>query len=406
MMFKQQNDSKSELYLHRVKKLWLLLSLIPLWGTGQLQLSPQAQIRVVTCGPYQGELYSAFGHSAIRVMDPQYGLDLIYNYGVFDYDQPNFYLNFAKGYLHYQLDVGDYSRFRYFYIQEDRFMHEQILSLTLEEKQRLFDFLQWNAREENKYYFYDYFYDNCATRIRDALVEVFGDRIRFDGSYIETDYSIRDLCDLYLQHQPWGDLGIDLCLGLPMDKRATPYEYMFLPDYLESGLAHAYIQRDGREEPLVKQMLITHQTKEQPKNSTLFSPLFYSSLLLLLGLWITYRAHKRNTRPRVFDAILFTLVGLLGWILFVLWVATDHQAAAQNFNLLWVFPLYFPIALLLLQKSTPGFLGAFFMFTTFLHGLTILAWPWWPQDLHEAWLPLVVLLMIRSYFTLRRLRSA
>ncbi|MEQ8575940.1 MAG: DUF4105 domain-containing protein, partial [Fulvivirga sp.] len=167
-----------------------------------IQLSEKAEINILTCGPFQGELYSAFGHSAIRVYDPVNGLDLLYNYGVFDFDQPNFYLNFARGNLNYKLAVMDYTRFRDYYIYYNRYIHEQVLNLNIEQKQKLFDFLQWNMKPENQYYLYDYFYDNCATRVRDALITTFGDDITFDGSYIETDYTIRDLTDIYLAQQP------------------------------------------------------------------------------------------------------------------------------------------------------------------------------------------------------------
>ncbi|MEM7110199.1 MAG: DUF4105 domain-containing protein, partial [Bacteroidota bacterium] len=214
----------------------LLFMAMPLFIQGQSVLSPQAEIRVITFGPYQGELYSAFGHSGIRVIDPVNGINDFYNYGIFDFDQPNFYLNFARGFLNYRLAVMQYDRIvNYYAYYQQRYVHEQVLNLDSIQRQKLFDFLVWNARPENMYYYYDYFYDNCATRVRDAIEGTFEGKVEFDGSYISTDYTIRDLTDLYLPHQPWGDLGIDICLGLPMDKKATPYMYMFLPDYIESA---------------------------------------------------------------------------------------------------------------------------------------------------------------------------
>ncbi len=387
-----------------MKKAFWLLIVLPFFSSAQWQLSPKAQIHVVSCGPYQGELYSAFGHSAIRVYDPVNGIDFLYNYGVFDYDQPNFYLNFARGFLNYQLNISTYNQFRAYYIQQDRFIHEQVLNLRLTEKQELFDFLQWNAKPEHKFYSYDYFYDNCATRIRDALVNVFGDQLVFEGDYITSDYTIRDLCDIYLQYQPWGDLGIDLCLGLPMDKKATPYEYMFLPDYLESGLNHAYIFRNGQKVPLVEKTIETYQSLNSSKPYTFFTPLVMTSLLLVLGLLITYWSLRKKRTVYWFDALLMSVAGLLGWLLLLLWLATNHTAAAQNFNLLWAIPLYFPMALFLLKQKKPGFLKGFFRFTLFLHVITLVLWPWWPQDLHEAWIPMVILLGIRSYSIQRKLK--
>ncbi|MEQ8424477.1 MAG: DUF4105 domain-containing protein, partial [Cyclobacteriaceae bacterium] len=179
-------------------------------ASGQaIQLSENAHIGVITCAPDQGELYSAFGHSAIRVYDPANGIDFAYNYGVFDFNQPNFYLNFTRGHLLYKLAVQSYPRFREVYLYYNRWVHEQVIDLNQEQKQKIFDYLQTNARPENQEYLYDYFYNNCATKIRDVFKEVLQDEITFDGSFITTDYTIRNLTDLYLKDQPWGDLGID-----------------------------------------------------------------------------------------------------------------------------------------------------------------------------------------------------
>lgn len=184
----------------------LLFILVSLSCTcfAQDTLSLNAEISVLTLGPYQGELYSAFGHSAIRVYDPELEMDDAYNWGVFDFNQPNFYLNFAKGHLLYKLGVYPYDLFRDHYIYNNRYVHEQKLNLTTAQKQKLYEYLTWNRQPENQNYLYDYFYNNCATKVRDVLVTVFGDSVKFDGSYVKTSYSIRDLTDIYLVQQPWG----------------------------------------------------------------------------------------------------------------------------------------------------------------------------------------------------------
>ena len=127
------------------------------------ELSDSAVISVVTLGPYQGELYSAFGHSAMRVTDGAQNLDYIFNWGVFDFDQPNFYLNFARGKNFYMLAAHPADLFIDHYIRNNRFIHEQVLNLTPAQKQKLFKYLLWNVQTENRSYRYDYFYDNCAT---------------------------------------------------------------------------------------------------------------------------------------------------------------------------------------------------------------------------------------------------
>jgi hypothetical protein len=368
------------------------------------QLSSQAQIHILTCGPFQGELYSAFGHSAIRVYDPVNNLDLLYNYGVFDFDQPNFYLNFARGHLYYKLAVTDYSRFRDFYIYYNRYIHEQVLNLDQQQKQKLFDFLQWNLKTENQYYRYDYFYDNCATRVRDALKSTFGDNLQIDGSFIKTDYTIRDLTDIYLKEQSWGDLGIDICLGLPMDKTATPYIYMFLPDYIESSFNHATLKNDSISVPLVKNTIITYESKPEIEADSLPTPIKVFSVILLIGIIITVAGWVRKKAFVLFDIILFTLIGLAGWLLLLLWVATDHNAAANNMNLLWALPLHFPAALLVLKKSLLHWLQKYFLVTAILAGLLLIFWVLLPQQLNYSLIPIVVLLGLRAFFIQHSIR--
>lgn len=368
-----------------------------------IQLSNNAEINILTCGPFQGELYSAFGHSAIRIYDPVNGIDLLYNYGVFDFDQPNFYLNFARGNLNYKLAVMDYTRFRDYYIYYNRYIHEQVLNLNIEQKQKLFDFLEWNIKPENQYYLYDYFYDNCATRVRDALITTFGDDITFDGSYIETDYTIRDLTDVYLAKQPWGDLGIDICLGLPMDKTATPFMYMFLPDYIESGFNHATIKNDSTTEPLVKFTKKTYESRPEEVPSQIFTPLVVFSILLAIGILITYLGIKKQRLFIGFDVALFLVTGAIGLLLFLLWFATDHRAASHNFNLIWALPTNLVAGFLLLRKEKPAWLKGYFLFTLTLSILNVVFGSFLPQQLHYSLVPFVALISLRSYFLYRYL---
>ncbi|QSE99346.1 DUF4105 domain-containing protein [Fulvivirga lutea] len=383
------------------------LCLFSFIGNGQgFKLSEEAEIHVLTCGPYQGELYSAFGHSAIRVHDPKRGLDWLYNYGVFDFNQPNFYLNFARGYLNYKLAVMDYSRFRDYYIYQNRYIHEQVLNLNQEQKQAFFDFLQWNAQPENQYYYYDYFYDNCATRVRDALKTTFGEKVTFDGSYINTDYTIRELTDLYLTYQPWGDLGIDICLGLPMDKKATPEMYMFLPDYIESAFNNATIESDSGKLPLVKETIVTYESKPETFEISFFNPLNVFSILFGAILLTTVLGWKRGKHIKLIDVSLFGIIGLVGLLLFVLWVATDHNAAARNMNILWALPFHLIAAVLLARSNPPKWLKHYFLGYSILGVILVLTWNFLPQQMHYSLIPIVLILVVRSLFNYKKLGKA
>jgi hypothetical protein len=359
------------------------------------QLSDSVTISVITCGPGQSELYSAFGHSAFRVHDPQTGYDAAYNYGVFNFRQKHFYLNFARGYLYYQLGVHDYRDFEYHYISDNRFVHEQVLDLTIQQKQRLIDFLNWNARPENQYYRYDYFYDNCATKIRDVIQHVFGDSVSFDSDHITTDYTIRELTDLYLPYQPWGDLGIDICLGLPMDKKAAPLEYMFLPDYVEKGFSHASIKQGTEERPLVKATNIVYSGTPDKLSHSIFHPLIVFFVVFLFVCFISYKDLRRKKLSNSFDAVLFSVTGAIGLLLLFLWFATDHKAAAKNFNLLWALPTHI-IAVFAFIKQ-PKWLAKYFFVVMIISLFTLGTWPILPQKLHYALIPIVLAVTVRSY---------
>lgn len=370
---------------------FLIIILISLSAAAQITLSDRAEISVITCGPGQNELYSAFGHSAFRVNDPVNGFDYAFNYGVFDFNQPNFYLNFARGHNYYKLAVQDYKRFEYFYIYYNRYVHEQVLNLTAWQKQRLFDYLQWNAQPENQSYLYDYFYDNCATKLPEIITKVFGDSVVFNDSHITTGYTFRQLTDLYLQWQPWGDLGIDICLGLPMDKRATPYEYMFLPDYVEAGFDNATI--NGK--PLVKQKNMVYESLPEDFATGLFTPLTVFIVLAVFSVGLSAWDFKRKKTSAWFDATLFGVTGAIGLLLLLLWTATDHKAAANNLSILWALPTHLVIAFALFKPRK--WLKRYFSIVVILNLLLLITWAWLPQQLHVALIPVVIAITVRSW---------
>jgi hypothetical protein len=316
---------------------------------------------------------------------------------VFDFDQPYFVLNFARGRNFYMLGAHPYDLFRDYYIRHNRYIHEQKLNLTTSQKQRLYEYLLWNAQSENRSYRYDYFYDNCATRVRDVMVKVFGDSVKFDDSSITTNYTIRELTDIYLKHQPWGDLGIDICLGLPMDKKASPYEYMFLPDYIESSFDRASINN----EPIVKEKTIVYESREETYPRSLFHPLNVFVLIAAIALALSVWDLKRKKVSTWFDAALFGITGAIGLLLFLLWVATDHQAAANNFNLLWALPTNL-VATIAFYKN-PKWLKKYFFVVAVVAALTLVLWPVWPQKLNYFLVPLVMALCLRA-LTQYRLR--
>lgn len=374
-------------------------------------LSPQARISLITCSP-GNELYSMYGHSAIRVADPLAGIDYVFNYGTFDFNTPNFYGKFVRGKLNYQLSVADYPNFLATYQYYNRSVYEQILNLTPRQRNAVYAFLQTNYQPENRAYLYDFFFDNCATRIRDVFKNILRDSLQFDNQVAQKSLSFRQLVSIYQQPFPWADFGVDLAMGVPSDRKATAPEYMFLPDYLSAGLGRARVQTPHGSQPFAQPVTTIFQAQPPPVTSAvIFTPLVICWALFGLGALLTWRQLRQQRPPATYaaDALLFGTVGLLGGVVLFLTTGTDHKAFARNLNLLWTIPLHLPVAFLLLRQHSLGFLKIYFLLTALLMGLLVLTWQWLPQEYHPAFLPLVLLLAVRAgyiYFTQKRSAAA
>jgi hypothetical protein len=407
----------------------------------RVELSPEAELSVITCGPGTDELYASFGHSAFRVLDIPNKIDRVYNYGTFDFDTPNFYMKFARGKLLYQLRAYDFGLFLQSYHRENRWVKGQVLDLSPEQVQQVFDFLENNALPENRSYKYDFFYDNCSTKLYEVLETVLGDRLIFDHEFEKDNLSHRDLISLYTQNQLWGDFGIDLALGADIDREATAREYMFLPDYVfeaftcveigdasyadpvvsgndpgESG-ENKTAASGGPEEasqaepsseersrtlnskPIVKrteEILLSY--KDEIEHDSL-TPMQAGGIFLLVILFVTFLDHRKGRRSRIFDGILFITTGLTGVILLLLWFATDHTATANNFNILWAFAPNLLFAFILQRRPRVSF---WYLFTLLLLlDVLVALWIFQVQVFHMAMVPILAGLYVRYVFLWR-----
>lgn len=335
------------------------------------KVSPAAQISVLTCGPGK-DLYSAFGHSAFRVEDPAQGIDVVYNYGTFDFNAPNFYSNFARGKLLYSLSVSTFTDFLYTYQYENRWVKEQILDLGIPEKNALFQFLQNNSKPENRDYAYDFLFDNCSTKIPDVLKTVLGNTLEFREDHLGNRATFRELIQQNLSPNSWSAFGIDLALGSVIDRKATVREHMFLPIYVLIQLKNTTLE--GR--PLVKRERVILDL-ENRSNGSFFttSPLFWLGLLLFLTLMITYIDLKNDARSKWLDFFHFLLTGAVGFLIFFLWFLTEHKATVYNFNILWAVPLNVAACYYVARsKILPYWFHAYFGGLIFLLLTVILLW--------------------------------
>ena len=380
----------------------LILLLFLLWTTfgfsQKIELSPLSEISVLTCGPGD-DLYTAFGHSAFRVQDRTLGIDAVYNYGTFDFNPPWFYLDFTQGNLIYSLGKQHMDRFLAEYKYYNRWVNENTLNLSLEERNKLFQFLEHNYLPENRDYRYDFFYDNCATKIWDVLKENYGTQLTFDPNYIPEQYTFRELIHHNLEFNSWAAFGIDMALGSVIDKKATPKEHMYLPAYVMRQLTHATMS--GK--PLSAKTTSVFKSAEKNKDSNFFAtPLFWLTAVLILGSFITFNDIKKQRRTKWLDFSLFFITGLAGLQLFHLWFLTEHTTTVGNFNLLWVFPLNLVVAFFMISKKTfPVWISKYLLLLLLLLGATILVWLLKIQVFSTMIIPLLILLTIRYLYLIQ-----
>jgi len=373
----------------------ILLLFICFWGNAQqLELSPTSEISVLTCGPGE-ELYSSFGHSAFRVQDVSQGIDVVYNYGVFDTRGENFYYKFSQGRMDYLVVRSHTSDFVEDYKVDGRWIEEQTLNLDQKQRNELFGFLENNARPENRVYSYDYILNNCATKIWEVQKKVFDDNLVFDKDYIDTTYTLRELMRHNLRTNSWGQFGIDLALGSVIDRAATPYEHMFLPFYISDQLSNATL--DSKPLSSIKTTILEPLEKKR-KNNFFLSPLFWLGLLFILTIVLTYRDFRSGKRNRWFDFILFFIVGLHGLLIFYLWFLTDHVWTVMNFNILWVFPLNAIVAFFLLKKNPPKWISKYLLFLLSLIVITLILWIFNVQSFSVLIIPFLLVLITRYLF--------
>ena len=396
-------------YKLRVHKPLLTLIFLLSYFTALTQintLAKDAEISIITIGPGK-QLYDSFGHNAIRVSDPSNGKDLAFNYGTFDFNTPNFYIKFGQGKLPYALSVSTYDGFLRNYIAEKRWIKQQKLDLTYGEKIAIFEFLLNNAQPSNREYQYDFFFDNCATRIRDVLAVNLGSKLSYqEKQYAPFLYSFRELIQQRLHWNSWGSLGIDIALGAVIDRTANPWEHQFLPDYVFESLKSATITRNNKTSALIKKETTINNPGPRARNTAFLLSPFFVFLVIALGIvYRTLRDSKQQKRSRWLDTVLFFVTGIVGVLLLVLWLATDHTATINNYNILWAFPVNLIFCTLLSKKTPKKWLSRYLSFLIILLILLVVHWCTGVQVFAGALLPLLIALFIRYVYVIRYLKK-
>lgn len=365
------------------------------------ELSSLSKISLLTVGTGE-DLAAKFGHSAIRLQDPTLGIDEVYGYGTYDFEDPNFYLNFTRGKLAYTISRIPFKYFDYSYQQEKRWIREQQLDLNLQQRTQIVAFLEHNLLPENKRYKYDFLFDNCATRIPMVFEKTLGNGFEFDYNYLENQLTFRELIRLKLNPNTWSNFGIDLALGSVIDRKATPNEHLFLPIYVYRQMKHTTL--NGK--PIVKKETLLLDIPEQEDHSIIFlTPAFWLVLLLCLVAYITYTDYKNFRRNKWLDFSLFLLTGLSGILILFLWFGTDHLATKANFNSLWAFAPNLIIAYMVMKKEIPEWIITYIIFLTILLGVTCILWMFKIQVFSILLILVIIALTIRYLFLIYYFKS-
>lgn len=359
----------------------LALLLFQMQANAQFQFSDSLSVSLITCG--QGrQVYERFGHTAIRIQDLKRGDDLVYHYGVFSFNTPNFVMRFVKGETDYQLGIDHTRHFLSRYDARGSQVFEQHLNLSQEEAKKLVTLLEINYLPQNRTYRYNYFYDNCATRPFNLLNKATGDSLRYDTAWVKP-LTYREMVRQYTHEDNWLDLGITLCIAQGSDHPTTFRQQMFLPEYLYTALEHATTTQG---EPLVasSRLLTGPQEMEAPSQEAgmrpqettasmeaqnaaeedfeLLSPSHVALAVLLVSMWLLLLELKARKSPEkrhrklqiagnLFDSLLLLATGCAATIIWFLNFFSEHPTVENNLNCLWLWPTNLLFLLLIWIKS-------------------------------------------------------
>jgi len=378
-----------------MKKIFFILAVLYIIrpAPAMANMADSADVYIITCAPGT-ESYSIYGHTALRVVVRGTTFDRVYNWGIFDFSTPNFAYRFAKGRLDYLLGAYSYEDFLREYIAEERSVWSQKLNLTTAEKEKLFELINENLKPENVKYRYDFFFDNCATRVRDIVAAAATDTVIFPVTERRKQKSFRKLVDPNQKVLPWLDLGADMLLGLQADKKATPSDEMFLPVHLMNNMLKTIIVHDGISEPLAGPAEVVADftaTAKPGAGSWIPQAVFY--LILILVLLITF-VFGRPKLEKATDVVLYLIYSIIAVLLVFTNLFSEHDALHFNLLVLGInilIPVLF-VFLFTRKKAVTLSRIAFFISLSWLPVSLIAG-----QGINPALIPLVLIIMVRLF---------
>lgn len=300
------------------------------------------EISLLTCGPFD-QIYALYGHTGLRINDMASGQDIVANWGIFDMTQSFFAVKFAFGITDYRMAFETMGEFVYRYHYYGTYITEQVLNLSAKEKQQVLDAVNENAKPENLYYRYNYFYDNCTTRVRDIIAASVDGKVEYPEA--RENVSFRTLIHEWNDGHHWEAWGNDFLLGLKADKPTTKSEQQFLPDVLREDFDHAFIiAPDGTRKPMVKEVRYPIPMDAARDHALGFWNTWakpYVCLIILVVLIAAVMLYEMEKKVLFWqlDAALFTVLGIIGLILFAM-IFSQHPTVSLNLQILVFNPLY------------------------------------------------------------------
>ena len=361
-------------------------------------------VSLVTYYPGSAE-YELYGHAGIKVGFAD-GSGIFYNYGIFDFNAPNFVYRFVKGETDYK--VAGYDA-RYMLRGYDRRkVVEQVLNFSQEQARAAYEYLTVNALPWNATYRYNYVYDNCSTRPRDIIELASGGTVKYPAMRDTTTF--RKMMHKYNANYSWSQFGIDISLGSGLDKTLDYREQMFVPMVLMEACARATMIRDGERVPLVAETIVLNEGNESgdvlPPTPWWATPMCMFCVLLLVVLAFTYRDLKRGKVTRWLDSAMYGMLSIEGFVLYFLIFVSTHEATSPNWNGVWMNPFYLIPAVLIWIKSAKTLLYCYHFVNFAVLIALLLGWYWVPQVANAAFFPLMLCSVLRSanYILIHRKR--
>ncbi len=378
-----------------MNKLIIILALLLSFGMQPLNAQQDSvKVSLLTCAPGT-EIYALFGHTALRYEDPAHGQDIVFNYGIFDFNTPNFIFRFVKGETDYKLGVAPYESFEWQYAMRGSSVYQQTLNLTSAEKQKLWDLLEENYRPENRVYRYNFFYDNCTTRARDRFEECIDGKVTYPEG--KEGLSFRDIVHQYTKGHEWDELGIDMCLGSEADVPIDARKQMFAPFYLlEAAKKATIMEGDSLRSLVLAEKKIVDVEPEEEETGFPLSPM--ACVVILMGVtcligWLQIRIKKVIW---IWDILLFGAQGLAGCVIAFLVFFSIHPTVGSN----WLIILFNPIPLIYLPimvyRAIKGKKDLYHVINVVYLTLFIMIMPFVGQKFNATVLPLALCLLICS----------